>query len=161
MDSSYINNKRRHSKEIRRSYVKPQEKKLYYSSGEDKEDSITEEYIEEKKEIKCIPPQLQNNNTKNQRMEFRRKEFEQINKNQKIFLEKIDELNSSVDSVRKDNRFLKIKVFNLENNNKSMQKDRENEHKTICDLKKEREDDHKTIYALKKKERMIIKQFML
>jgi hypothetical protein len=42
-----------------------------------------------------------------------------------------------------------------------MQKDRENEHKTICDLKKEREDDHKTIYALKKKERMIIKQFML
>ena len=143
MDSSYINNKRRHSKEIRRSYVKPQEKKLYYSSGEDKEDSIAEEYIEEKKEIKCMPPQLQNNNKKNQRMEFRRKEFEQINKNQKIFLEKIDELKSSVESLRKDNRLLEIKVFNL-------QKWREDDHKTICALKKEREDDHKTIRNLKK-----------
>ena len=140
MDSSYINNKRRHSKEIRRSYVKPQEKKLYYSSGED---SITEEYIEEKKEIKCMPPQLQNNNKKNQRMEFRRKEFEQINKNQKIFLKKIDELKSSVESLRKDNRLLEIKVFNL-------QKWREDDHKTICALKKEREDDHKTIRNLKK-----------
>ena len=146
MDSSYINNKRKHSKEIKGSYVKSQEKKPYYSSGED---SITEEYIEEKKEIKCIPPQLQNNNTKNKRMEFRRKEFERINKNQKIFLEKIDELKSSVESLKKDNHFLEIKVFNLENNNISMQKEREDDHKTIWALKNEREDDHKIIWALK------------
>ena len=150
MDSTYINNKRRHSKEIRRSYVKSQEKKLYYSSGEDKEDSITEEYIEEKKEIKCMPPQPQNNNKKNQRMEFRRKEFERINKNQKIFLEKMEELKSSVESLRKDNRFLKIKIFNLENNNISMQKEREDDHKKIWDLEKEIEDDHKKIWDLKK-----------
>jgi chromosome segregation ATPase len=150
MDSSYINNKRRHSKEIRRSYVKPQEKKLYYSSGEDKEDSITEEYIEEKKEIKCIPSQLQNNNKKSQRMEFRRKEFEQINKNQKIFLEKIDELKSSVESLRKDNRLLEIKVFNLQKWREDEKKEREDDHETIRNLKKERDDDHKTIRNLKK-----------
>ena len=71
-------------------------------------------------------------------MEFRRKEFEQINKNQKIFLEKIDELKSSVESLRKDNRFLEIKGFNLENNNISLQKEREDDHKTIWALKKER-----------------------
>jgi uncharacterized protein YihD (DUF1040 family) len=90
-------------------------------------------------------------------MEFRRKEFEQINKNQKIFLEKIDELKSSVESLRKDNRLLEIKVFNLqkwrEDDHKTicaLKKEREDDHKTICALKEEREDDHKTICALKK-----------
>ena len=112
-------------------------KKNYIILAEKTKKTVSLKNIEEKKVIKHMSPQLQNNNKKNQRMEFRRKEFEQINKIPKIFLEKIDELKSSVESLRKDNRLLEIKVFNLQ---------------------KWREDDHKTICALKKNERMIIKQ---
>lgn len=166
MDSLYINNKRRHSNEIKKSSIKNKQKKSNYSCGEESQDSITEENIEDKKEIKGISSQLQDNNKRNQRMDFRRKEFEQINKKQNKILEIINELKSNVDSLRKENRYLSIKVNNLENNNNkealikniiNLKKDREDDHKTICVLKKEicylekeREDDHKTICLLKK-----------
>lgn len=167
MDSLYINNKRRHSNEIKKSSIKNKQKKSNYSSGEESQDNITEENIEDKKEIKGMSSQLQDNNKRNQRMEFRRKELEQINKKQNKFLEIINDLKSNVDSLRKENRCLSIKVNNLENNNNkealikniiNLKKDREADHKTICVLKKEicylekeRENDHKSICALKKK----------
>ena len=153
MKATYISNKRRYSKEIKSSSNKSQKKKAYYSS---EEESITEENIEEKNEIKCIPSQIQDNNQRNKRIEFRRQEIEQLDKSQKI-LETLNELKSSVESLRKDNLSLNLKVFNLENDHKTMKSEKEafkkiieDDHKIICTLKKEGKDVQQKICLLEK-----------